>query len=104
MYAVFKLGGTQHKANVGDVITVNSMSGEVGDKVEIADVLLLNKDGDVAVGTPNVEGARVFGEIVSHSRAKKITVVKFKRRKKYRRKMGSRQELTTLKITDVVLP
>lgn len=104
MYAVFTLGGTQHRASVGDVITVNSLTGEVGEKVEIADVMLLNKDGEVTVGTPNVEGARVFGEIVSHKRDKKVMVVKFKRRKKYRLKRGHRQDLTTVKITDVVLP
>jgi len=104
MYAVFKLGGNQHKASVGDVLEVDLLSGEVGDKVEIEDVLLLAKDGETIVGAPGVDGAKVVYEIVGHGRQKKVLVVKFKRRKKYRRKAGHRQQFTSIKITDVVAP
>jgi large subunit ribosomal protein L21 len=104
MYAVFKCGVTQHRASVGDLVKVQLMQGEVGARIEIAEVLLVKKDEGALIGTPLVEGAKVFAEIVANGRDKKIIVQKFKRRKKYRRKAGHRQPFTRLKITDVVVP
>ena len=65
---------------------------------------MLSKDGETIVGAPGVDGAKVVGEIVGHGRQKKVLVIKFKRRKKYRRKAGHRQQFTSIKITDVVAP
>jgi large subunit ribosomal protein L21 len=104
MYAVFKCGGTQHKAAVGDVVQVQYLEGDVGQKIELAEVLLVKKDDTALVGRPLVEGAKVFAEILTHGRAKKIIIQKFKHRKNYRRKAGHRQPYTRLKITDVVIP
>ena len=104
MYAIFKCGGTQHKAAVGDLVKVQLMGGEVGSKVEIEEVLMVKQEEGALIGTPLVPGAKIFAEIVANGRDKKVIVQKFKRRKKYRRKAGHRQPFTRLKITDVVLP
>jgi large subunit ribosomal protein L21 len=74
----------------------------VGETVTLTDVLLVHKDdGSVAVGTPNVEGASVRGDILGHGRGNKITIFKHKRRKNYRRKQGHRQNYTALKVTGI---
>lgn len=104
MYAVFKLGGNQHRARVGDLLKVQKLEGEVGGKVEIQEVLLVNREEGVLVGTPVVPGARVFAEIVKQGKEKTIIVQKFKRRKKYRRRNGHRQLFTQIRVTDVVVP
>ena len=103
MYAVFKLGGTQHRASVGDMLKVQKVDGEVGQTLEIEEVLLVRKDEDSLVGAPHVSGARVLAEIVGQGRHKKVLIQKFKRRKKYRRKLGHRQHFTQIRITDVVV-
>jgi large subunit ribosomal protein L21 len=104
MYAVFKFGGRQHKAGIGDVLSVQKVDGEVGNKFEIDQILMVRKDDGLMMGTPTVDGAKVFAEILQQGRDKKILVQKFKRRKKYRRKAGHRQQMTRIKITDVVVP
>jgi len=103
MYAVFKLGGNQHRVEVGDLLKVQKLSGAVGEKLEIAEVLLVKRDNDALVGTPVVSGARVLAEIVKQGKDKTIIVQKFKRRKKYRRRNGHRQLFTQIRITDVVV-
>jgi len=104
MYAVFKLGGTQHRASVGDMLRVEKLDGEVGQTLEIEEVLLIGKGEESLVGSPHVSGARITAEIVDQGRHKKVLVQKFKRRRKYRRKMGHRQHFTQIRITDVVVP
>lgn len=104
MYAIVKLGGVQRRASVGDVLKVEKIDGNVGDRVEISDVLLLGKDEGTVVGAPSVAGARVLGEIVAQGRNKTVLVMKMKRRKGYRRKVGHRQLFTKIRITEVVAP
>jgi len=104
MYAVFKLGGTQHRASVGDVLKVQKCEGDEGQTIEIGEVLFVRKEDDTMVGSPTVDGARVLAEIVRQGRHKKVLVQKFKRRKKYRRKAGHRQYFTEIRITELVLP
>jgi large subunit ribosomal protein L21 len=99
-HAVIRTGGKQYRVNEGDTIAVAKLAGDPGAKVEFGEVLLLG--GDTAkVGKPTVAGAKVSGEIVAQELDEKITIFKFKRRKKYRRKKGHRQELTSVKITGI---
>jgi large subunit ribosomal protein L21 len=77
------------------------MEGSVGDAVEFDEVLLCSTDGDLAVGNPHVEGAKVSGVIVGQGRGRRILVFKKKRRKNYRRRQGHRQWETTVKVTEV---
>ena len=100
MYAVIKTGGKQYRVAEGDTIRVEKLSGDVGSKIELGEVLMLGGD-KVSIGTPTVSGAKVQAEIVAQGRAKKIIVFKMKRRKNYRRKYGHRQPFTELKITGV---
>ena len=104
MYAVIKLGGNQHRTEVGDVLKVQKLDGEVGSIIEVSDVLLVKKDEAMLVGKPLVAGAKVLGEILQQGRDKTILIYKFKRRQNYRRKNGHRQMFTKVRITDVVVP
>ena len=103
MYAVIKTGGKQYKVSEGDVLNFEKIEGDKGATVSFDEVLLISKDEDVKVGTPFVEGAKVVGEIISQIRGPKITVFKMKRRKGYSKKTGHRQDLTNLKIKEIVV-
>jgi len=104
MYAVFKCGGKQLRAAVGDTFKVEKVQGEVGAQVVFNHVLLVASDESPLVGTPTVDGAHVVAEIVAHGKQKTVLIQKFKRRKNYRRKVGHRQQFTKIRITEVVVP
>ena len=101
MYAVFKTGGKQYRASEGDVITVEKIEAEKGSTVEPDQVLMVGEGEDVKVGTPFLEGGKVSATVVEHGRHDKIKVLKFKRRKNYRKQMGHRQYFTQLEITGI---
>jgi large subunit ribosomal protein L21 len=102
VYAIVEAGGKQYRAEPGKSLSVERLSGERGDRVELDRVLLVADGAEVRVGTPTIPGARVVGEIVRQGRGPKLTVFKFKRRRKYRRKQGHRQALTTLRVREIV--
>jgi len=101
MYAVVRTGGKQYRLGVGDSVKVEKLPDEVGNIVELSQILMVSDGSEVKVGTPLVTGASVKAEIVGHGRDKKIIVFKMKRRKKYRRTQGHRQAFTQLKITEI---
>ena len=101
MYAVFKTGGKQYRASTGDVIKVEKIEAEKGATVELDQVLMVGEGEDVKVGTPFLEGGKVTATVLDQGRGDKITVIKFKRRKNYRRKMGHRQYFTQIEITGI---
>ncbi|MGH7369379.1 MAG: 50S ribosomal protein L21 [Candidatus Methylomirabilaceae bacterium] len=101
MYAVIESGGKQRRVAPGALVTLERIEGEAGTQVELAKVLLVAEGDDVKVGKPYVEGARVVSEIVRQGRGPKITVFKFKRRKRYRRTQGHRQAQTTVRIKEI---
>ncbi len=101
MYAVFTTGGKQYRASTGDVIKVEKIEAEKGATVELDKVLMVGEGEDVKVGTPYLEGGKVTAKVVDHGRGDKIKVIKFKRRKNYRRQMGHRQYFTQLEITGI---
>ncbi|HUK41175.1 MAG TPA: 50S ribosomal protein L21 [Candidatus Acidoferrales bacterium] len=103
MYAVIRTGGKQYRVSEGDIVKVEKLAGEVGAKVTLEDVLFIGGNDDVKIGAPKVPNAKVLGEIVSQSKAKKVLVFKKKRRKSYSRQHGHRQHQTTLKITGIEL-
>lgn len=98
MYAVIRSGGKQARVSPGDTLRLEKLTGEVGDSVELAEVLLLEDGGEPRVGTPLVDGAKVRGTILAQGRGDKIVVFKMKRRKGYRRKQGHRQAYTEVRI------
>ena len=101
MYAVVKTGGKQYRVETGQTIRVERLEGDVGKKVEIADVLLVADGEKVVIGRPLVAGARVRAEIVKQGKERRLIVFNYRRRKRYRRKQGHRQPFTALKITAI---
>ena len=101
MYAVVRTGGKKYRFGVGDSVKVEKLPDEVGNIVELSQILMVSDGGEVKVGTPLVTGASVKAEIVGHGRNKKIRVFKMKRRKQYRRTQGHRQAFTQLKVTEI---
>jgi len=102
MYAVIKTGGKQYKVAKNDVILVERLLGEAGAAIELDEVLMVGDDKGQTVGAPLVEGAHVAATVLEQARGDKIIVFKKKRRQNYRRKAGHRQDLTALRITDIV--
>jgi large subunit ribosomal protein L21 len=102
VYAIIESGGKQRRVTPGALVTLERIEGETGSQVELSNVLLVTEGDDVKVGRPYVQGARVISEIVKQTRGPKITVFKFKRRKRYRRTQGHRQAQTTVRIKEIV--
>jgi large subunit ribosomal protein L21 len=101
MYAVIRTGGKQYRVAPEDVLEIERISGEAGDTVEFGDVLMLGGD-KVEVGAPLVSGATVAAELVEHLRGEKVIIFKKRRRQNYRRKQGHRQELSRVRITEIL--
>ena len=101
MYAVFKTGGKQYRASTGDLLKVEKIEAEKGATIELDQVLMVGEGGEVKVGTPFLKGGKVTATVVDQGRRDKINVIKFKRRKNYRRKMGHRQYFTQIEITGI---
>ena len=101
MYAVFKTGGKQYRASTGDLIKVEKIEAEKGAMVELDQVLMVGEGEDVKIGTPFLKGGKVTAKVVDQGRRGKIKVIKFKRRKNYRRQMGHRQYFTQIEITGI---
>ena len=86
MYAVIETGGKQYRVQEGDVLTIEKLNVGAGEKVEFDKVLVLAKEGDLKVGAPYVEGAKVFGEVVENGKGQKVIIYKYKSKKDYRKK------------------
>jgi large subunit ribosomal protein L21 len=103
VYAIVRTGGHQYKVAVGDQLNVEKLPVEAGEQVELNEVLMVSSDDQVTVGDPLVAGARVMATVVDQHRGDKIIVFKYKPKKRYRRKMGHRQDLTRLSISAITL-
>ena len=102
MYAIIRTGGKQYRVAKDDVISVEKLSGEAGATVEFGEVLMIGDGAAAAVGDPLVAGAKVMAKVLEQTRADKILVFKKKRRKKYRRTQGHRQDITVLRVTELL--
>ena len=102
MFAVIRTGGKQYRVAPNDIIEIEKIAGKPGDIIELSEVILLGGDGGPKTGSPTIAGALVAAEVIEQKRADKITVFKKKRRTNYRRKKGHRQELTALRITEIL--
>ena len=98
MYAIIKTGGKQYKVAEGDSIYVEKLEAAEGDAVTFDQVLTVVRDGDVRVGRPLVDGAKVTGKVEKQGKAKKILVFKYKAKSNYRRRQGHRQPFTKVVI------
>ena len=102
MFAVIKTGGKQYRVAAEDVITIAKLDAGPGEAVAFGEVLMLTGDAGVEVGAPTVAGASVSGEIVAQVRGPKVIAFKKRRRQNSRRKRGHRQDLTTVRITEIL--
>jgi large subunit ribosomal protein L21 len=101
MYAVVNSGGKQYKVQQGQVLRIEKIPGDVGNPVTFEQVLMFSDGENVSIGQPALKDIAVEGHIVEQGKAKKIIVFKYKRRKRYRRKRGHRQEFTAVRIDDI---
>ena len=102
MYAIVESGGRQYRAEEGQSFSVEKLPYEVGEQIELPNVLLLADDAEVQIGQPTVPGASVKATIVDQYRGKKIFVWKYKPKKRYRRRMGHRQSYTRVRVDEIV--
>ena len=100
MYAIIETGGKQYRVQEGDVICVEKLGLEAGEKVEFDKVLAMGEGSDVEIGTPYV-GKSVFGYVCENGKAKKVVIFKYKSKKDYRKKQGHRQPYTMVEITGI---
>lgn len=98
MYAVVRTGGKQIRVSPGEAVWVEKLPGEIGEQIQLDEVLLLGGDGEPTIGSPQVPGARVVATITGHGLGEKLVVFKYKRRKRYRRKQGHRQSYTQIRV------
>jgi large subunit ribosomal protein L21 len=101
VYAVFRTGGKQYRARQGERLRVEKLDAAVGDTVEFAEVLLVGEGADIQVGAPLVAGGKVECKVTAQGRGKKVGVLKFKRRKSYKRFHGHRQHFTEVEVTAI---
>jgi len=101
MYALVEILGKQYKAEKDSVLKIDNVDAENGSVLEFDSVLLLNNDGKVKVGTPYVKGVKISTTVEDHRKDKKVTIIKFKRRKGYRRKQGHRQNFTYVRVNEI---
>lgn len=101
MLAVFKVGGHQFQGEKGDVLKVSKLNLSKGDKLEIKEVLMLKDKDEVTVGSPYIDNAAVEAEVIGDGQGDKIRIYKYKRRTKYRRTQGHRQNFTEIKINKI---
>ena len=101
MYAVLQTGGKQYRVEAGDLLEIELVAAEPGQPYVFDQVLLVNNEGTVSVGSPTVAGAKVVADVVELIRGEKKIAFKFRRRKGYHRTVGHRQELTVVKVKEI---
>lgn len=101
MYAVIKTGGKQYRVTEGQTLRVEKLPVDAGGEVELTEVLMVANGDDIKIGAPFLAGGKVTATVQAHGRGDKIRIIKFRRRKHYRRTQGHRQDYTELKITAI---
>nr|WP_067290521.1 50S ribosomal protein L21 [Marinobacterium profundum] len=101
MYAVIVSGGKQYRVQEGQTVRLEKLPAELGSSIEFDRVLMVGAGDDIKIGAPVVDGAKVTAEVVEHGRGKKVTILKFKRRKHHMKRQGHRQSFTEVKITGI---
>ena len=103
MYAVVRSGGRQYRASVNDTILVERLPVEVGQRLELDDVLLIADGEQVTIGQPTVAGARVVATVLDQEKGPKIRIWKYRPKERYRRRQGHRQQYTRLRVDEIVV-
>ena len=101
MYAIVEIAGQQFKVEKDRKVFVHRLAAEEGAQVEFDNVLLIDNEGTVKIGTPKVEGAKITAKVLAHVKADKVIIFKKKRRKTFERKNGHRQSMTQIQIESI---
>jgi large subunit ribosomal protein L21 len=101
MYAVIESGGKQHRVEPGEVLRLEKLNVPEGETVSFDNVMMIGEGENIQIGTPFVNGGAVTAEVIAHGRGNKVTIIKMRRRKHYRRQAGHRQYFTEVKIKDI---
>lgn len=101
MLAVIKTGGKQYLVQPGDKIKIEKLDEKEGKEVNFSEVLLLEKSKKLEIGNPTVKNAKVSGKILSHGKGEKLIIFKYKPKKRYKRKIGHRQQFTEIEISEI---
>lgn len=101
MYAVIQTGGKQYRVSEGTTLKVEKLNAEEGSSVELDKVLMIADGDDVKVGAPYLEGGKVTATVKAQGRGKKVTIIKFKRRKHHMKRQGHRQSFTEIEVTGI---
>jgi large subunit ribosomal protein L21 len=101
MYAVIESGGKQHRVTEGEVLRLELIEAGTGEVINFDKVLMVGQGADVKIGAPYVQSGKVTAEVLAHGRADKVRIIKFKRRKHYKKQQGHRQWFTEVKITGI---
>lgn len=101
MYAVIESGGKQHRVEEGEILRLEKIEAATGEKVKFDKILMVGEGETVKIGTPYVKGSQVTAEVITQGRAKKVEIIKFNRRKHFRKQQGHRQWFTQVKITGI---
>ncbi|CUR53825.1 50S ribosomal protein L21 [Serratia symbiotica] len=101
MYAVFQSGGKQYRVNEGQIIRLEKLNFLTGETINFDKILIISKDEKTRIGTPFIQNSKINAKIIAHGRNKKIKIIKFSRRKHYRKKQGHRQWFTDVQITKI---
>lgn len=102
MYAILNTGGKQYKVSEGDILKVEKLVADVDTTLEFTDILAVaNDEGEITIGAPMVDGAKIVAKVIGHGKAKKVIVFKFKAKKDYRKKQGHRQAFTKILIEKI---
>lgn len=101
MYAVILSGGKQHRVREGEVLRLEKLEAATGEDVQFDKVLMIGEGDSVKIGTPYVAGSQVTGQVMKQGRSAKVSIIKFRRRKHYRKQQGHRQWFTEIKITGI---
>jgi large subunit ribosomal protein L21 len=102
MYAILEIAGQQFKVEKDKKVFVHRLKGEEGSSVEFEKILLIDNDGKVKVGTPDIKGAKVVAKILSHMKGDKVRVFKKKNRKGYKVSNGHRQYMTQIQVEEII--
>ncbi|CAL4322233.1 50S ribosomal protein L21 [Buchnera aphidicola] len=103
MYAVFSHGGKQYKVKIGQTLRIEKINSKIGKNIKFKNILFIKKDTDFFLGTPVLKNATIQACVFNHGKEKKINIIKFNRRKHYKKKQGHRQHYTSIKITKINL-
>ncbi|QJC34313.1 50S ribosomal protein L21 [Enterobacteriaceae endosymbiont of Donacia cinerea] len=101
MYAIFDSCGKQYKVIQGQTIKLEKITGKIGDKIEFKNILIIYEKNKLNIGNPIIPGAKIIAQIILHGKNKKIKIIKFRRRKHFRKTQGHRQLFTNIKILKI---